>query len=452
MELRAVFREIDAHQADAITALKRFIGVPSVSARGECLDAGAETTADLARSCGLESEIWRPGGAPVVFAERPGPAGSPTILFYGHYDVQPPDPLEAWETPPFDATVRDGAVYGRGAGDNKGQLLCHLMAIRALVAGGGCPVGVKLLVEGEEEIGSPHLGDVVRDRRPALAADLVITSDAPYHDDGRPVLIFGVRGLLYLELTARGARTDLHSGNRGGWAPSAGTLLVEAISRLVGPEGRVRVPGFEDAVRPPTSAERSLLERLPFHRQEVLEELGLDSLPPDAEASPWEALMFRPVLNVAGLHAGHTGPGAKTVIPCRATAKLDFRLVPDQRPQSVEDAVRNRLEDLPVEVERLAAVPPSDTPVDNPWTRPVLDALKLATGREPWQRPRLGGTTPDWVFTRVLGRPSLLVPYGPPHMHHHAANERMDLDSLRRGTRCTAAICHAVAAAGPPDQ
>lgn len=447
MDLDEVFREIDSLQPEAVEALKRFVAVPSVSARGECLEAGADVTAALARSCGLDVQTWSGPGAPVVFGERTGPAGAPTLLLYGHYDVQPPEPLDAWETPPFEATLRDDAVYGRGAGDNKGQLLAHLTAIRALLASGGCPVSIKLLVEGEEEIGSPHLGEIVRKNRRALAADLVITADGPYHDDGRPVVIFGVRGLLYLELVARGARADLHSGNRGGWAPSAGRLLVEAIARLLGPGGRVCLPGFEEAVRPPTAAERRLLERLPFDRGAILDELGLDSLPPEAEKAPWEALMFRPVLNVAGLEAGHTGPGAKTVIPCRATAKLDFRLVPDQQPGRIENAVRRSLEDLPVEVNRLAAVPPSDTPVDNPWTAPVVEALEQATGDEPWQRPRLGGTTPDWVFTRILETPSLLVPYGPPDMHHHAPNERMDLESLRRGCRCTAAICHAVATA-----
>jgi len=224
--------------------------------------------------------------------------------------------------------------------------------------------------------------------------------------------------------------------------------IAEILTQPADAEGRVRLPGFEDAVRPPTAAERRLLERLPFRRQEILDELGLESLPSRAEASPWEALMFRPVLNVAGVESGHTGAGAKTVIPCRARAKIDLRLVPDQDPDRVEDAIRRALGDLPVEVERLAAVPPSDTPVDSRWTAPVVEAIERATGQEPWRRPRLGGTTPDWVITRILEMPSLLVPYGPPDMNHHAPDERMDLESLRRGSRCTAAICHAMAVAG----
>lgn len=429
--------------ARVIPALQEFVGVASISARGELLEEGAALCAQLLRQAGLTVETWRGRGAPVVYAWREPPPGAPTILFYGHYDVQPPEPLDAWQSPPFEGVLREGAIYGRGAGDNKGQLLAHIAAVQTLIETGRLGVGVKFLVEGEEEIGSPHLAQVASEHRQQLTADLALTSDAPVHDDDQAVIIFGVRGLLYLQLDVRGAARDLHSGNRGGLAPTPAWDLVHALSSLRDEAGHVLVPGFYDPVREPTSEEAAMLRQLPFDRDRMLEELGLDRLPGRSEHHPWEFLMFRPTFNISGLRSGYGGPGAKTIVPCQASCKLDIRLVADQRPDSVLAALREHLarHDPRVQVTEIAAVPPSATAPDTPLAAPVIEAVTRATGTRPWLRPRLGGTTPDYVFTEVLGMPSLLVPYGPPDMNHHAPNEKMTLRALRRGIACSLEIC-----------
>lgn len=432
----------------AVRALCELIAVPSISARGEALAEGADAVLRLCRECGLEARLLPGPGAPVVVAERAAPAGAPTVLFYGHYDVQPPEPLEAWRSDPFVATIRDGAVFGRGAGDNKGQLLAHLFAVRALIAHGALPVGVKFLIEGEEEIGSPNLGAVAEMHRDALMADLALTSDAALQDTDTPEVLLGVRGLLYVEVEARGAVADVHSGNRGGLAPMPAWELVRALASLRDERGRVTIPGFHEAVRPPTPRERELLATLPPWNESLRQQLGVDRLPEAAEADPWAALMFQPTLNICGLTAGYQGQGAKTVIPARASAKIDLRLVADQDPEEVYAALRQRLLACSpgLSLRKLATVPPSATPPDAPGVEAVIDAVRLATGRAPTVRPRMGGTTPDFVFTRVLGIPSVLVPYGPADMSHHAPNERMTLAALRRGIRCTAAILSRLAA------
>jgi acetylornithine deacetylase/succinyl-diaminopimelate desuccinylase-like protein len=315
------------------------------------------------------------------------------------------------------------------------------MAVRALMAHGGCPVGVKILIEGEEEIGSPNLAATVMEHAAELNCDLALTADGPLHDDGRPLIIFGVRGLLILELRARGALHDVHSGNRGGWAPMPAWDLVEALSSLRDAERKVSIPGFYDNVRQPTAAEQELMESLPFDLEGARAALGVTRLPDAAEGAPWQTLMFEPTLNIPGFASGYTGTGIKTIVPNEAIARIEMRLVADQDPDEIEESVRDHLRRFDLEIDRLAAVPPSMTPLDCPHVEDLLPALRAASGHEPLLRPRLGGTTPDHVFTRILGVPSLLVPYGSADMHHHAPNERIRVDDLYRGVRTTAAIC-----------
>ncbi len=429
-------------EPQAIALLQRFVAVASVSARGELLEEGARAAAEIAAACGFETETWRGEGAPVVFASVSVPNATRTVLFYGHYDVQPPEPLELWSSPPFEATLRDGALYGRGTADNKGQLLAHLLAVGWLRDRGELCVNVKVLIEGEEEIGSPTISAIADKHRDQLQADLAITADGPVHDDGRPVVIFGVRGLLYVEIETRGANRDLHSGNRGGLAPSPAWNLVNLLSELREPGGTVRVPGFYDCVRPPTDDELAMMAALPLDRAGLLKDLGVERFP-RAELHPWETLMFEPTFNICGLYSGYAGPGAKTVIPHRAACKIDMRLVPDQDPDEIWELLCARVEkiDPSARLRRLASVAPSSTPPNTPLASLVVASVRAATNQEPWMRPRLGGTTPDTVFTRVLGLPSLSVPYASPDMNNHAPNEKMTLEALRRGIRCSAAIC-----------
>jgi acetylornithine deacetylase/succinyl-diaminopimelate desuccinylase-like protein len=434
----------------ALAMLMDAVPIASISAQQTGLEEGAQHFSTLLDEAGFRTTRWEGRGAPVVFAEIPAPPGRPTLLFYGHYDVQPPDPVDAWTSPPFEATLRDGAVFGRGAGDNKGQLLAHVAAVAELAAAGKLDCGVKFLIEGEEEIGSPNIGAVARDHRAALAADLAITADAPVHDDGRPVVIFGVRGLLYVELRAQGAARDLHSGNRGGIAPAPASDMVRLLGSLQDAKGEILIPGFYDQVRPPTERELAMTDSLPVDHAALRAELG-EAADRWREESPWRRLMFRPNCNIAGISTGYGGEGTKTVIPCEARAKIDFRLVADQEPEAIFAALADHAAAVApsVQLRCTAAVPPSATDPETPFAAVVIEAVSAATGSRPLLRPRLGGTTPDYVFTRILRIPSLLVPYGPPDMNHHAPDEKMTLEALQRGVACSVELCRRLAQETP---
>ena len=435
-DLKSVFCRVESLQKQVVENLARLVEIPSIAGHTEACRTAAAVTAEFCEDAGFSVEVWEGPGAPALFAEITAPDNSPTVLFYGHYDVQPVEPLEAWVTPPFKPTIRDDALFGRGAGDNKGQFICHIAAVKALKETVGCPVGVKLLIEGEEEIGSPHLEDLVTTNAGRLSCDVVITADGPYHADGHPLIIFGVRGLLFLDATISGAPQDLHSGSSGGIAPAPTHELVSALAAMWNKDGSVAIPGFYDDIVRPTFTEGSLAAQLPYPNW-AEEEASVDgTLPP-----PWTRLMFEPNLNIAGLASGYNGPGVKTVIPRHARAKIDVRLVVNQDPHKVYASLRRFLEQRGVEVSLLAAVPPSWTPIGTPLAVPVQRAIEASWGHSPLLQPRLGGTTPDYVFTRTLSVPSLLVPYAPADMHHHAPNERIPLEALHRGVRTTAAIC-----------
>ena len=435
-DLKSVFCRVDGLQKQVVENLSRLVEIPSIAGHAEACRAAASAVADLCKDAGFRVEVWEGPGAPALFAEIPAPDNSPTVLFYGHYDVQPVEPLDAWVTPPFEPTIRDGALFGRGAGDNKGQFLCHIAALKALQDTVGCPIGVKLLIEGEEEIGSPHLEDLVASNLDRLSCDVAITADGPHHADGHPLIIFGVRGLLFMDVTISGAPRDLHSGSNGGIAPAPTHELVDALAAMWNKDGSVAIPHFYDNIVRPTYTEHRLAEQLPYPNWTGGETSGDRTAP-----SPWSRLMFEPNLNIAGLTSGYNGAGVKTVIPRRARAKIDVRLVANQDPNKVYVSFRRFLEQRGVEVSLLAAVPPSRTPIDTPVAAPVQRAIEASWNHSPLLQPRLGGTTPDFVFTRTLGVPSLLVPYAPADMHHHAPNERIPLESLYRGVRTTAAIC-----------
>ncbi len=436
-----VFERIDVLEPEIVDALCSLVKIPSVSGDRDAAEAAAGAVAELCTRAGLAAETWPTAGSPAVFAEIKAPAGAPEILLYGHYDVQPAEPLDEWDSPAFAPVVRDGAVYGRGAGDNKGQFLAHIFALRALRETVGIPVGVKLLIEGEEERGSPNLEALVAERSDRLSCDVAVTADGPYHPGGHPLIILGVRGLLYLEVWVQGASRDLHSGSSGGVAPAPARSLARALASLWSSDDRVAVPGFYDRVLAPTDAERRAIARLPLPPGG-----GSDSATSAASAA--QRIMFEPNVNIAGIDCGYTGAGLKTIVPHRASAKIDVRLVADQDPERIFESMRDFLARQGLGVRRLASVPPSHTPLDNRFVTPIGRALQAAWNRPAYIQPRLGGTTPDFVFTRRLGVPSILVPYGPPDMHHHAPNERIELAALRRGVRSSAAICLQLAGTG----
>lgn len=453
--LDRVYAYIDAHRDDFVAQLLVLLRQPSISAQNVGVEECAELLREIMTGCGLEAQLLPTAGKPVVFGQRLVDPLLRTVLIYGHYDVQPVDPLEAWESPPFEPTIRRGRIYARGSGDNKGQHLAQLLAMQAYLATWGeLPVNVKVILEGEEESSSPHLARFVEEHRELLAADLVYTSDGPVHESGRPQVVLGVRGILYVELRARGAKSDLHSGNRGGVVPNPAWHLVDVLASMRDREGWVAIEGFYDTVRPQTAAERAAIADLPLDLPAILAEYGTDRLPPPAEPGYYERLMTLPTLNISGFRSGYGGEGMKTIIPATATAKLDMRLVVDQDPDDIfakfSRHVRERAPD--VEVVRLGSMLPSKTPIENPYTRAVATAVARAYDEEPLVVPTLGGSLPDYVFTRILGLPSIMVPYANPDENNHAPNENLEIERYIKGIKICAAVLRNVGELGAGDR
>ncbi len=450
MTLEDALRRAEETGEEALEVLRRLVAQPSVGTRSEGIEESVLLLREVMEEAGICTRLLQNGGAPAIYGEVEGPPGAPTVLFYGHYDVQPPEPVEAWSSPPFEPSVRGGRIYGRGVADNKGQHLCHVWAVRAWrEAVGALPVTAKFLIEGEEETGSPHIAALIREHRNLLRTDLAYTSDGGMHPSGRPAVYFGVRGLLYVEVELRGATADAHSGNKGNVLPQPAWELVELLHSLRDPERGAAFSGFSEAVRPPTPEEESMLREMPFDRTGFLAEHGLEESPVEDGADYYHRLTFQPTFNISGLSSGYAGEGTKTVIPSRALAKIDFRLVADQDPDAVfESFARAVAERNPkAEVRQLAATPPSGTDPSSPIGRTIVDAVRAARGTEPVVSA-LGGTLPDYVFTRILSVPSVIVPYANHDEHNHAPNENLRLDCFFAGIRTTLHVLHAMGGTG----
>lgn len=443
-EMTAIYDYIDSHVADFIAGLKPFLSQPTVSTQGIGVRETSNMLNEIMKGLGIKTRIIETPGSPVVFGELQGNPEAPTILIYGHYDVQPPEPLDAWFSPPFEPTIRNGRIYARGAGDNKGQLYAQLMGVRAhLQVNGSVPMNIKFILEGEEENGSPHLEQFVAEHKELLKADLVYTSDGPVHESGRPVVVLGARGVLCVELTARDADRDLHSGNWGGPIPNPAWRMIELLSTMKDPKtGRILIEHFYDRIVPATEEDRETLSRIPMDRAKVARELGLEEgdVPPGREF--YERLMFQPTLNICGFLSGYVGKGMKTVLPSKAMAKVDMRLVVRQDPDDIfEKFVRHVRKYAPdVEVVRLGQMRPSRTPFTNPYSKPIVEAVKESTGEDPIIFPSLGGSLPDYAFTGILGLPSLLVPYANFDESNHAPNENLAIENFVKGIKCCATV------------
>lgn len=454
MTLDAALQRADENRDQALETLVHYVAQPSISTRNEGTEQTASLLREIMETAGIHTQLLQTKGHPAVYGEIPGPPGAPTVLFYGHYDVQPPEPLEMWSTPPFEPAIRNERIYGRGVADNKGQHLCHVLAVRAWRdAVGELPVTVKFLIEGEEETGSPHLADLVREQRDLLRADLVYTSDGGMHPSGNPAVYFGVRGLLYVEVEIHGASADAHSGNKGNVLPQPAWELVDLLHSLRGADGRAAFPGFYDDVRSPTPKDQAMLREIPFDRQGFLAEHGLDESPISGGADYYRRLTFEPTFNIAGLASGYSGEGTKTIIPARAVAKVDFRLVADQDPDAVFDAFgRAVAERNPQAMARqLAATPPSFTDPSLSISKTIIGAVRENWGVEP-VISALGGTLPDYVFTQILNTPSVIVPYANHDEHNHAPDENLRMDLFFSGIRTTLHALNALSTSSTKDE
>ncbi|MEW6031605.1 MAG: M20/M25/M40 family metallo-hydrolase [Bacillota bacterium] len=427
-----------------IEELSSLCRLESVSARGRSLRPVAEAVAGLLERAGLEASLVETTGQPVVVGRASG-RSERTILFYNHYDVQPPEPLEAWATPPFEPTVRDGRLYARGVADNKGNLVARIQAVEAWNrAGGGLPVSVAFAVEGEEETGSPNLAEFVKDNAEWLGRVVGVVWEAGYRDAaGRPTLSLGVKGICYLELRAAGARSDLHS-SLATVVPNPAWRLVWALATVKDPDERVLVDGFYDAVRPPTRADLELLAGIPDSSDEQARQLGLPGLLLGlrGEAAA-RRNFFEPTATICGLVSGYTGEGEKTVLPAEATAKLDFRLVPDQDPADIEAKVRAHLERRgfgDIEVRAYAGERPARTDPASPFVGLVVEAMRRVYGQEPVVYPTMTGSGPMAYFAADLGLPVAGFGVGHAGSAVHAPNENIALDDYILGVEVAATL------------
>lgn len=444
MSDRAHSRAIEDRFESYRETLFELLAQPSVSTTGEgmaeCADLLTETIADH----GFEvTEQLTTSRYPLIYAERMVDESRPTVLFYGHYDVQPPGDADLWRSPPFDPTVRDGSIYARGSGDNKGQLLTHVFAVDALdAAGADIPVNVKLLIEGGEESGSQGLIEYLGNVPERLAdVDLVYVADGPMHRSRRPTLIYGNRGILSVQLDLRTAGDDLHSGNFGGPVPNAANELVELLSTMF--EGdRITVEGFYDDVAI-TDADRDMVAEIPLDETAIKTELGLERF--GTEAPYYDRLLLEPTLTINGIESGYSGEGMKTIIPNEATAKLDMRLVHDQDPDRIFEIVRDHVhaENPDVEITKMGTFPPMKTPLDTPAADAVLHALREVWELDPVEMPLLGGSLPAAYFREALDVPVLVVPYANPDQGNHSPNEHLDVECFRNGIGVSAAFLQA---------
>jgi acetylornithine deacetylase/succinyl-diaminopimelate desuccinylase-like protein len=430
--------------------LFEFLRIPSVSTLPEHkqdVARAAEFVAARLQGAGLEHvEVIPTSNHPLIYADWLHAPGKPTVVCYGHYDVQPPDPLELWESPPFEPTVRNGNIYARGACDDKGQMYAHVKAMEALRAtnAGKLPVNIKFLVEGEEEVGGESISRYVPAHRDKLKGDVALISDTELFADGVPTLCLGLRGLIYTEIEAQGAARDLHSGMFGGAAPNAIYGLIELLAKAKDADGHILIPGMYDDVAPPEKKEVASWNELPFSESEFLKnEVGASALTGEPEESVLARLWARPTFEVHGIAGGFTGAGAKTVIPAKAVAKVSMRLVPHQKPEKIVAAYKRWVQDnapkgIQTSVRVLSANPPISVNPHHAAIDTAAKAFSDVMGR-PTVFTRSGGSIPIvGEFARHLGIPTVLMGFGLPDDGLHSPNEKYRISNYYLGIRTVA--------------
>jgi acetylornithine deacetylase/succinyl-diaminopimelate desuccinylase-like protein len=440
---------IEQNRERFLEELKQFLRIPSISTLPEHqgdIARAAQFVADSLKTAGMENiEIIPTDRHPLVYADWLHAPGKPTVLCYGHYDVQPADPLEEWQSPPFEPTERNGNLYARGAVDDKGQLYMHVKALEALRAVHGAPpVNLKFIVEGEEEVGGASISKYVAQNGAKLKADVALVSDTALYAEGMPTLCIGLRGLVYTEVEAVGPSRDLHSGLYGGAAPNPIFALIELLAKAKDAQGRILVPGLTDGVVPPAAAEKASWESLPFSEREFLEkEVGSTQLTGEPGFTVLERVWARPTMEVHGIGGGFTGVGAKTVIPAKATAKVSFRLVPNQDPDKVIAAWKafvaaNTPAGIRTEVRVLSAAPGVLVNPDHPAIDTAAKAFAEVLGR-PTVFIRSGGSIPIvGEFARHVGVPTVLLGLGLPDDGLHSPNEKFKIENFYLGIRTVA--------------
>jgi acetylornithine deacetylase/succinyl-diaminopimelate desuccinylase-like protein len=441
--MEKVLTYIQKNQDRFLEELKEFLRIPSISNNAEnkkdvlrC----AHFVADQLRQIGMQQvQLFPTSGHPIIYGEWLGAPGQSTVLFYGHYDVQPVDPLDLWVSAPFEPTIRNGEIYARGSADDKGQVLMNLKGVEAhLQVEGHLPVNVKFLIEGEEEVGSANLDNFIGVHKELLQADVVLISDTPMFDRGIPSICYGLRGLVYFQVDVKGSNSDLHSGSFGGVVINPNFALARMIGALKDSEGRVQIPGFYDDVVPMSAEEKEELARLPFDEEKYRQDLGAPALFGEKGYGVLEQIWVRPTLEVNGICGGFIGDGAKTVIPAKAMAKISMRLVPNQDPERIASLFERHIRQIaPPAVEltvtRMHGGKAWVASIDHPAIQAASRAFEKGFGRRP-VFVREGGSIPVVAtFAELLGIPSVLMGIGLPDENAHAPNEKLDLFNFRQG-------------------
>jgi len=443
------FQNIDSYLEknldQSIVELSKLVAQPSISAQGIGLKECANLVADMLRARGFTAEIMDTEGAPVVYGERKGKADK-TLLFYNHYDVQPPEPLELWESPPFEPSLRNGKLYGRGVSDDKSHIVSRLHAIDAILASQGeLPCNVKFIIEGEEETSSVHLHDFIRENTEKLKADACIWEFGGVDHREVPMQYLGLRGICYVELSVETAAIDVHSGLGGSILPNAAWRLVWALSTLKGPDERIRIPGFYDGIVAPTERDRELMEALPDVADEYKQRYGvkefIKGLKGGTELKMEE--VFTPTCTICGLTSGYQGPGSKTVQPAFASAKVDFRLVLGQMPEDILKKLRTHLDVegfSDVRIKYLGGEPAARTDPDDSFIRTVVKAAEEVYEFPMEMVPMIGGSGPSYPFVHDLGLPVATAGLGYPDTRAHAPNENIRIDLYLKHARHMARV------------
>ena len=442
--MQQVYDYIDEHWLETIEDLKRYCAQPSIAAQGEGMDECASLVSELLGGSGIDARIIpTDGGYPVVYGELEG--DSPyTLLFYNHYDVQPPEPFELWTTPPFEPTIVENKLVGRGTSDDKGDLIARLLAIKAfLQTRGRLPISIKFLIEGEEEIGSQHLAGFINSNSHLLKSDACYWEGGRVSWEDRAEVIAGLKGVIGVELEARGAVRDLHS-SIGTIVPNAAWRLIWALATIKDADENILIEGFYDDVRPPTEAETEAIKALPSDEKEQRESLGINGFLKGLTGMELNMYsILQPACNINGLISGYTGEGSKTVLPCQAKAKLDFRLVPDQRPEDIISKLRTHLDKHGFEDIILSAAEgenPARTPLDSSFVKIVCDAAREVYGSEPILKPSMTGSGPMSPFMDILGVPVASSGVSNPDSRPHAPDENIRLADFFLAAKHVAAI------------
>ncbi len=446
--MEQILKYLEENKLNFLNELKEFIAIPSISTGEENKNEVARCAnwvADHLKNIGMNNvQVLPTEGHPVVYGEWLGAPGKPTVLIYGHYDVQPVDPIDLWESPPFEATVRGENLYARGTADDKGQVFIHFKAVEAYMKNvGSLPMNLKFIIEGEEEVGSANLPKFLKEHKDLLKADLIVVSDSSMFAKGVPSICYGLRGLSYMQIDLVGPKGDLHSGSFGGSVHNPIQALTEIVASLHDKNGKITIPGFYNDVLALTKKERDAFKKLPWNDKKYAKELGVKQLYGEKGFTTLERLWARPTLECNGIWGGFTGEGAKTVLPSKASAKISMRLVPHQKSAKIAKLFEKHIKKIApksvqVTVRNLHGGEAAITPIDSPGVKAAVAALEKGFNKKPLYQ-REGGSIPIVVdFKRILGLDTVLLGFGLPDENAHAPNEFINLDNFYGGMRTVA--------------